>query len=132
MTDLSPDTTNDFLERFCRFDDAVLRSCNTNLDPEARWCDLGVDAIDAESPSGWSHVTIRVQEIRHILIDLHTGADVLSFGMQIFYVGDAVRVYIDPHPNGEEMLELSESLAFVIGTSLQWESRFISSRLLQL
>lgn len=132
MTDLSPDTTNDFLERFCRFDDAVLRSCNTNFACRDQYCDLEFETPDNDSPSGWSLVTIRVFGIRRILFDLRSAVYVISFGLQIFYVGDAVRVYIDPHPNGEEMLDLSESSAYVVGTSLQWESRFISSHLLQL
>ncbi len=127
MNDLTVDSLQYFLDRFLTFHDAVLRSCTVLLSTQSNTlsCDICIEAQDDESPSGWSTVTLRLHGLKVIHFDRRSsGIEVLSFGLQVFFLSDTVRVYLDPDPIHEAMLELHDSLAYVIGTSLEWKAEF--------
>ena len=124
MNLLTPDTLQYFLARFCTFYDAVLRSCSAFVSKEGKLsCDICIEAQDDESPSGWSNVTLRLHGLKIVHLDRQvSGIEVLSFGLQVYFLQDTVRVYLDPDPIHENMLELHDSLAYVIGQSLEWKA----------
>lgn len=127
MNTLTPESLQYFLDRFLTFYDAVLRSCAMEVSTHTNKlsCDICIEAQDDESPSGWSTVTLRLHGLKIVHLDRQaSGIEVLSFGLQVFFLHDTVRVYLDPDPVHESMLELRDSLAYVIGTSLQWKAEF--------
>jgi hypothetical protein len=127
MHDLRPETVEAFMDRFCNFYDSVLRLCTMSVSTKGKLsCDVRLEAQDDQSPSGWSNVTIRVHGFKYVHLDRQrSGIEVLSFGLQVFFLDDTVRVYLDGDPVREKMLELDESLAVVIGASVQWEAEHI-------
>ena len=126
MRQLTCNSTHDFLHRFCNFDDAVLRTANINLRSGCEQCCLMIEAPDRESPSGWSHVEILIQDIQRIHLDRSGRCiEVLTCGLQVFFAADVVYLFLDANCVDESMPEISSNLAFVSGTGIQWESKYI-------
>ncbi|MBK7761378.1 MAG: hypothetical protein IPI35_34220 [Deltaproteobacteria bacterium] len=125
MNVITPDSLGEFSARFGDCHDALVKSLSVSLGHREPVCEVVLEAIDLESPSSWSVVTFRMDGFKGIHFDRRSHAPEAIFGLRIFFLGDEVRLYIDGHPNGEEMLELSESLAYVIGNRISWDAAFI-------
>jgi hypothetical protein len=129
---MQPLTASDlpaFMDRFCDFDDAVLRDTNVNLRTDAEFCDLRIEAPDRASPSGWSNVTIRVLKVSRVHLD-RTGhcIEVLTCGLQLFFTAEGVSVFLDADVFPEDMPEISKNSAYVTGAGIQWQAEFIQGQ----
>lgn len=129
---MQPLTASDlpaFMERFCGFDDGVLRGATVDLRPGVDRCDLHIEAPDRASPSGWSNVTIRVLGVSRVHLD-RTGrcVEVLTCGLQMFFVVEEVSVFLDADIYPEVMPDIPENLAYVTGAGIEWQAEFIQGQ----
>jgi hypothetical protein len=113
-------------ERFCTFNDAVLRSWSLKFESTTTIVEIVIEAQDLKSPSGWSFVTIRLSDVSSL--KLCHGPDmnyqVLSNGLHSLFYSDRVALefgyFIDP-PNS--FSELTSSPCHVVARILEWEAR---------
>lgn len=134
MTEVTEDSLQAFLDRFYQFYDAVVRKIALDFDAHPPCCEVVVDAQDAESASGWSRVTLRVQACSSFRFEMgRTTFEVLSSGLQVGWserqVGWSERqilLFLDAYPDDDGLPDVSSNKAFVAGRDLWWSATHIN------
>ena len=106
MQTLKPEDVVDFLARFSNFYDAILHefSCKTPGKGKETSCELTFETKDMETESGWSHVTIRVEDVASwkFAASLDCAYFIMSSGVHLRYQDELFYMSVNELDNSSE------------------------------
>lgn len=112
-----------FLSRFFNFYDGVVQQVSLDFRAEPLTCDVVMHAQDTESPSGWSEVVLRINDMTECRLEIgRTSFQVLSSGLQVGWVGGSVLLFLDAYPDEDGLPPIDTNSAYVGGREMQWSA----------
>jgi hypothetical protein len=125
MDTLEPGKESDFLDRFCSFNDAVVRRLEHRYEASGRrQAILTVSARDQESGQGWSNVVIVIDGVSEIgFREGKSTRQVLSDGLILTWFQGHVWCDLSPYTSEPGSIDdVRRSDFYVAGEVLKWRS----------
>jgi hypothetical protein len=129
MNQLRPDTLDEFQNRFCTCDDAVIRSVLFRYAPFARQLEIVLSSQDAIDAAGRSNVLIKFQDVvEYLHRENNSTCAVLSDGLTIRWIDGLLYASFSSslcEPETAEEFRMSD--LYVVCHSCTWESLVYST-----
>jgi hypothetical protein len=112
------------LERFFDFGDGVVRFFAVEMSSTPYRCDVHIQAMDKQSPSGWSNVRFTLKGVSEFRFQVGKRTfEVLSGGIQIGWVDGLICVVLDAFPDdGPQLPPLAANAAYVIAEKCEFSA----------
>jgi hypothetical protein len=113
-------------ERFASFNDAVLKSWSVKFAESGSVLEVLTEALDQESPSGWSLVSLRLSSLASLRFcdGPKASYQVLSNGLHtLLDTGCVALEFGDSIDTPESFSELMSSPCHAVGTTLEWDAQ---------
>lgn len=119
---ITPESFSEFAERFYGFGDGIICSVNLQLRGARRICEVLVEVEDKVSPSGWSHVLFRIDNVARFRFEIERTTFEVHAGLQFGTIGELICLVFDAYPDDRQQLpDLRTNTAYVVGTNCSVE-----------